>query len=126
MPVPVSLSHCRIAMRRMRHPEKRRGAKLAHLDVRPANREVAPLISHRENGHLRALLGKPYLAAVLDDAGALPQSDGFTRPSLASCLKGRLGYLKVLDARHMLEEGVAKLVPAIDPEGEMSASRHCA
>jgi hypothetical protein len=26
----------------------------------------------------------------------------------------------------MLEEGVAKLVPAIDPEGEMSASRHCA
>jgi hypothetical protein len=25
MPVPVSLSHCRIAMRRMRHPEKRRG-----------------------------------------------------------------------------------------------------
>ena len=32
-----------------------------------------------------------------------------------------MGYLKVLDARHMLEEGVAKLVPAIDPECEVSA-----
>jgi hypothetical protein len=73
-----------------------------------------------------APLGKPYLAAVLDDAGALPQSDGFTRPSLARCLKSRLGYLKVLDVRHMVEKVVAKPVSAVDPEGEMSASYHCA
>ena len=69
--------------------------------------------------------GKPGLAAVLDDAVALPQSDGFTRPSLARRLKGRLGYLKVLDARHMVEDVVAELVLAVDPEGEMSASYHC-
>jgi hypothetical protein len=36
-----------------------------------------------------------------------------------------LGYLKVLDARHMVEDVVAELVPAVDPEGEMSASYHC-
>ena len=66
--------------------------------------------------------GKPGLAAVLDDAVVLPQrSDGFTLPSLARRLKGRLGYLKVLDARHMVEDVVAELVPAIEPEGEMNA-----
>jgi hypothetical protein len=70
--------------------------------------------------------GKSHPPAVLDDAGTLSQSDGFTRPSLACCLKRRLGYLEVIDARHMVEDIFAELVPAINPEGEMSASRHCA
>jgi hypothetical protein len=37
-----------------------------------------------------------------------------------------LGYLKIFDARHMVEDVLAELVQAIDPEGEMNASRHCA
>ena len=45
---------------------------------------------------------------------------------LACCLKCRFGYLKVFDARHMVEDVFAELVPAIDSESEMSASRHCA
>jgi hypothetical protein len=32
-----------------------------------------------------------------------------------------LGYLKVLDARYMIEDVVAELVPAINPEGKMRA-----
>jgi hypothetical protein len=36
-----------------------------------------------------------------------------------------LGYLEVFDARHMVEDIFAELVPAINPEGEMHASRHC-
>jgi hypothetical protein len=56
--------------------------------------------------------GEPYFPTVFDDAGALPQSDGLTRPTLAGRLESRLSYLIVLDTRHMIEDVVAKLVPA--------------
>ena len=32
-----------------------------------------------------------------------------------------MGYLKVLDTRYMIEDVVAELVPAINPEGKMRA-----
>jgi hypothetical protein len=99
--------------------------ELGRLNIRTGHDEVALDVAQGESGHRRAL-GKSYLPAVLDDAGTLSQSDGFTRPSLACCLKCRLGYLKVFDARHMVEDVFAELVPAIDSESEMSASRHCA
>src|SRR6195256_5765643 len=53
--------------------------------------QIAQTTNHIRNSlsgdFFSSLLGKSYLPAVLDDAGTLSQSDGFTRPSLACRLK---------------------------------------
>jgi hypothetical protein len=54
------------------------------------------------------------------------QENRDTFESTTTAIAKRLEEKHAADARHMVEKVVAKLVPAVNPEGEMSASYHCA
>jgi hypothetical protein len=54
------------------------------------------------------------------------QENRDTFESTTTAIAKRLEEKHAADAGHMVEKVVAKLVPAVNPEGEMSASYHCA
>ena len=54
------------------------------------------------------------------------QENRDTFESTTTAIAKRLEEKHAADARHMVEKVVAMLVPAVDPEGEMSGSYHCA
>src|SRR5215813_8049785 len=73
---------------------------------------------------LSSFLGStPVAPAILDDASALPQGDGGTRPAFAGSAERGEPDLIVLDASDILHDAFAVRRPGIDAEGEMSSWR---
>src|SRR5215510_7807643 len=73
---------------------------------------------------LSSFLGStPVAPAILDDASALPQGDGGTRPAFAGSAERGEPDLIVLDASDILHDAFAVRRPGIDAEGEVSSKR---
>src|SRR5262249_6912325 len=72
---------------------------------------------------LSSFLGStPVAPAILDDASALPQGDGGTRPAFAGSAERGKRDLIVLDAGDVLHDAFAVRGPSIDAEGEVFSS----
>src|SRR6516162_1232133 len=71
---------------------------------------------------LSSFLGStPVAPAILDDASALPQGDGGTRPAFAGSAERGKRDLIVLDASDVLHDAFAVRYPSIDVEGKVSS-----
>jgi hypothetical protein len=68
-------------------------------------------------------LCNPILAAVLNDAGVLPQRDTFARPPLDGGLVGGSRYDQVVDVGEVFHDAVAIGIPEVDAIGELHLYR---